>query len=62
LCADIRKRGLLSAGDCLKNPALPVRKIVSDAERRHIAAREETNAYCPGYFQELRLGMACTET
>jgi hypothetical protein len=56
------KGGLLSTSDCLKNPALPVREIVSHAERRHIAAREKSNAYCPGDFQELRLGMACTKT
>jgi hypothetical protein len=40
---------------------LPVREIVSDAERRHIAARKEPNTHRPGDFQKLRFGMACTE-
>ena len=47
-----------SAGNSLKNPALPICKVMGNAERRHITAWQEPNAYRPGDLQELRFRMA----
>jgi hypothetical protein len=38
----------------LKNPALRFIKVMCDAKRRNIAARQEPNAGCSGDFRELR--------
>ena len=54
MCADIGKRGLFSVGDSLEYPALPIHKVMGDAKRCHISARQEPNAYCSGDFLELR--------
>jgi len=62
LHTDTRKRPFPSVGDSLKDPALPICKIMGDAKRSHISARQEPNTYCAGDLQELRFRMTGPKT
>src|ERR1039458_3850134 len=61
LSADIGKLAFPPTSDGLKNLALAFSKIMCDAKRRNIAARQEPNAYCSGDLQELRFRVAGPE-
>jgi hypothetical protein len=62
LRADISKLAFSSSSNGLKNLALAVRKVMSDAKRRHVPARQKPNTHRSANLQELRLWMTCTQT
>jgi hypothetical protein len=62
LCADIGKLTFSPTSDGLKNLALAFSKIMRNAKRSYIPARQEPNAYRSGDLQELRFWMAGPQT
>jgi hypothetical protein len=58
LCADIGKLAFPPTSDGLKNLALAFSKVMRNAKRSYIPARQEPNAYRSSDLQELRFWMA----
>jgi hypothetical protein len=62
LRADISKLAFPPTSDSLKNLALAFSKVMRNAKRSYIRARQEPNAYRSGDLQELRFWMAGPQT
>ena len=62
LAPNLGKGTLPGAGNGLEDLPLALGEIVSNAERRHIAARKEANANRAGNLKELRFRVAGTKT
>jgi len=62
LSADTGKLALSFSSNGLKDLALAVREVMSDAKRRHIPARQKPNAHRPTNLQKLWLRVAGAQT
>jgi hypothetical protein len=62
LSADTGKLALSFSSNGLKDLALAVREVMSDAKRRHIPARQKPNAHRSTNLQKFWLWMAGTQT
>ena len=62
LSANIGKLVLSFSSNGLRDLALAVREVMSDAKRRHMPARQKPNAHCSTNLQKSWLRMAGTQT